>query len=68
RIGTSDYFAAPAGAIYRAGNRGYYWSSDDYIDPGAPYPLVKAMNFGDSFVDFNSLGKSWALCVRCIKD
>ncbi|HEX4851085.1 MAG TPA: FISUMP domain-containing protein [Puia sp.] len=68
RIGTSDYFAAPAGAIYRAGTRGVYWSSDDYIDPGAPYPLVKVMAIGVDYADFGSFGKSWAVSVRCIKD
>jgi uncharacterized protein (TIGR02145 family) len=67
RLGYTDGSDA-AGTLRRAGTTGYYWSSDDYIDPGAPYPLGYEMFIGPSSADLLPGAKTWGFSIRCIKN
>jgi uncharacterized protein (TIGR02145 family) len=65
RAGIGDSDPAPA-QLWRNGQRGYYWSSEDNFN-GA-YSDAVVFGIGSDYAGFGTLVKSNGFSVRCIKD
>jgi uncharacterized protein (TIGR02145 family) len=63
---TSD--SDTAGTLKRAVIQGHYWSADDFLDPGAPYPLGSHISTEIDYVGLTESVKTMGFCVRCISN